>query len=417
MASLFKRNGSPYWWIKCRDCQPESPTVGQVIRYSTGYKIGVGPDTRSAKQLQAEKTLAESRFSVCSPKESWGVWVPDYLTVYCKSPATLERYRTIWRNLSCFLTEKGIHLPRQLSRARCLEYMDWRSHPDRKNGKYRAVHNTAHLELKILSLIMREAVRRNFAPFNTVAELGVKRQRPKEKPEFTDSDLDMIWQAILKEPAETQLFFRNSFLIARYQGCRLNETHLDPRADVDIAEDGTSGIIRFRIKGGREHTTALHPELIPLFQELKKTRATETYAKPHNPSRKWFDFMKRNGIRKKIPGACFHSFRVSAVTRLARANVPESKTMRFIGHASLTVHRIYQRLRVEDLSECVKALSPSADKHPARETPGDPSTTSAPAKGKSNARSSAPSLTLSRSSVPNPKACQVVPTSCAPSLR
>jgi integrase len=393
MASLFKRPGSPYWWIKCRDCQPESPTLGQVIRYSTGYKIGVGSDTRAAKQLQAEKTLAESRFSVCSPKEAWGVWVSDYLTVYCK-PATLVRYRTIWRNLSDFLAEKEIHLPRQLTRARCLEYIEWRSHPDPKNGRYRAVHNTARLELKILSLIMREAVRRDFAPFNPVTALGIKHHRPKEKPEFTDVDLDMIWQAILKEPKESQTFFRNSFLIARYQGCRLKETHLNPMTDVDINEDGTAGIIRFRIKGDREHTTALHPELIPLFQELKKARAKETYAEPSGStrsSRKWFDFLKRHGIKKKIPGACFHSLRVSAVTRLARSRtIPESTAMRFIGHASTTVHRTYQRLRIEDLSGCLKALSPSADKYPTPETPDALSTTGTPVKDKTSARSSVP---------------------------
>ena len=377
MASLYKRPRSPFWWIKCRDTKAHSTTVGKVIYLSTGFRVGVGPDTRSARQMAAELTLAESKFTTTSPLEPWVNWVPDYLNVYCKSPATLERYTTIWKNLSLFLAEKEIITPRQLTRARCLEYFPWRLKPDKSTGKYRAVHNTAHLEIKILSLIMSEAVRRNFAPFNPVRDLGVKRQRGREKPEFTDEHLAFLTAAIQKEPEPLRSFLNNSFLIARYQGCRMKETHVDPRHDVDITEDGASGLIRFRIKGGREHTAPLHPRLIPLFLELRKLGATETYVLPPNPSRKWFDFMKRIGMRKLLPGACFHSLRVTAVTRLARSKtIPESKAMRFIGHASTTVHRQYQRLRTEDLGDCLSALDSVTDKPTAPETQGAPATTS-----------------------------------------
>ena len=115
MASIYKRKRSPFWWIKCRDANPQSPTVGQTIQFSTGMKVGVGADTRRANQMCAERTLAETKTTANSPSEPWNVWVTDYLKAYCKTVATLTRYQTMWRNLSLFLSEHEINLPRQLN--------------------------------------------------------------------------------------------------------------------------------------------------------------------------------------------------------------------------------------------------------------------------------------------------------------
>ena len=356
MASLYKRKRSPFWWIKCRDAKPESPTFGKIKPFSTGMKVGVGLDTRRAREMCAECTLAETKFSSHSPDQFWNTWVPNYLKVHCEQPTTLIRYQTAWRMLSLYLAEKQIDLPRQVTRARCFDYMEWRAHPDPKAGKYKAGHNTAHTELKIFSLIMREAVVRGFAPFNPVLDLGINRKRVRVKPEYSDEHLAVIRGAIAKESEADRLFLSNSFEIARYQGCRLNETYLNPMTDVDIFDE-TRGLICFRLKGGKEHTAPLHPKLIPLFQNLKLAKKTETYPKPKYPSNKWRDFLRRHGIKKMLPGACFHSFRVTVITRLARKpGISESKAMAFIGHASTTVHRTYQRLRAEDLSDCMKAL-------------------------------------------------------------
>jgi hypothetical protein len=56
MASLYQRTRSPFWWLKFRN-----PATNQIEYHSTGFRGGVGIDTRKAQKLEAQKTLAERR--------------------------------------------------------------------------------------------------------------------------------------------------------------------------------------------------------------------------------------------------------------------------------------------------------------------------------------------------------------------
>ena len=71
-----------------------------------------------------------------------------------------------------------------------------------------------------------------------------------------------------------------------------------------------------------------------------------TYEMTAQRARNWHRFFRRIGL----PHLSFHCTRVTVITRLARAGVPEQQAMRFIGHATLEVHRIYQKLKPGDLS-------------------------------------------------------------------
>lgn len=349
MASLFQRDRSPFWWIKFRDAD------GRTKRQSTRFKIGVGPETRRAEQLRAEKTLAESKLTAGSESERWENWVPNYLNLrYADAPASRLRTAIAWRTMRMFLEEQECDFPRQLTRSHCVEYMTWRQKPNKQRGKYRAGHNTAHLEIKVLGIVMGEAVLRNYAPFNPCRDLKIKRIRGKEKPELNEQIMEMISTGIANEPKRLQIFFRNSFDIARFHGCRLSETYLNPMTDVDMGE---SNRIRFKAKGGKTHTVLLHPALVPLLTKLQADRMTETYPMPKSPAKEWHKFLKRIGVKAILPNACFHSLRVTVASTLARKGVSEKKAMAYVGHASTTVHRSYVRLRPEDLTECSDAIS------------------------------------------------------------
>lgn len=348
MASLYRRKHSPFWWIKFRTAQGE-------LRYeSTGLRIGVGKDTRLASEIVAEKTLIERRTRGVVAGERWEHWVLGFFGErYRNKPQSHLRYTTAWRTVKMFLAEKSVFAPRLLTRQDCQLYFDWRKTADKRLGKYKAGHNTALLEVKTLGLVMREAVIRGYAPANPCRELGIQRVVGKIKPVYSPTEIVLVRKAARKQKEPLKSFLVNSFEIARYQGCRLSETYLNPLKDVDLE----NGRITFRAKGGKEHVTRLHPKLIPLFKSLIKRRVTETYRPVKSPAKTWFNFLKSIGLKDSKPHLCFHSLRVTVATELARANVHESKAMRFLGHASTTVHRSYQRLRPDDLEEAVNAVS------------------------------------------------------------
>jgi integrase len=346
MASLFKQSHSSFWWVKFRD-----PSSNVIVRESTGCRHTTAAGTRQARELEAQRTLAERKSVSGRIKDAWNLWVPEFLLSKYAVGRTQERYFTAWRTLKLFLKEQQIYRPIQLTRIHCLAYPAWRQKPDHKQGKYRAGRNTALLELKILGTITQEAVWRNYIPANPVRELRLERAPRTLRPEFNDDQLARIAAAIELEPEPLRTMFRHSFLIARWHGVRRNETQLNPMTDVDLPR----GLIRFKQKGGQLTTKPLHPKLRPLFEKLQAAGAKETY--PAIPwGNKWTRFLRRTGMTRELPNACFHSLRVTAASRMARAGISQRKAMEYLTHASTTVHEQYVRWRPEDLTDVHDAL-------------------------------------------------------------
>jgi len=355
MANLFKRERSKFWWVKFKDRD------GSIHRESTGMRHAVPAETRKAQEIRATKALEEFK-AAPSTGAQWDHWVRVYLrSRYERSAITFERYMTSWRTLELFLAEHGIESPAQLLREHCFKYIEWRG--QRHVGVRPGGRNTALLDMKILSIVCKEAVQRGYLPFNPCTGLGLKRAAAKIKPELTEADLDLVEEKIRLDPEPLRTLLLNSWMIARWQGCRITETQFDPQNDVDIVrnKDGSeSWTIRFRAKGGRDHIAPIAPKLMPLIRSLREAGARSTYsleaARRSALSSVWQHFFHRTGLTKKIPGITFHCLRVTAATRMARANVPEAKAMRLLGHASSTVHRVYQRLRHDDLGACFDAM-------------------------------------------------------------
>lgn len=349
MASLYERPDSPFLWLKFRDAS------GRVRQVSTRCRIGIGPDIRRARQMAAEKSLEELKEGPRA-KSGWG-WIGDFLLVrYRSSPPSLERYQCAWGTLQMFLDEREIEGPAGLRREHCFDYVAWRQRPDKPRGKYRAKHNTALLELKTLRLVMREAVERKMISANPCVQLGIKKERTGVKPELSADDCETIRAAIRKVVDLTEReALSNSFEIARYQGCRLSETRLDPTKDVNLTEK----TITFRAKGDKDHVTRLHPKLVGLFKQLRAEGKSKTWQIPEGRGRQWASSLWwrfLDGLGLKAKGITFHSTRVTVISEMARNNVHESKAKSFVGHSSTSVHEIYQRLRPKDLSDCTKVV-------------------------------------------------------------
>lgn len=336
MAKLFKRHGSKNWWV-------EYHRRGKRCQKSTGLSYEVSADTRKAHELCAKLTLEELQHEGTADQSRWELWVPELFRVrYANQPATKSRYETTWRTIQVFLDKHGIESPAELTYEHVLHFVEWRQQPGTK-GVYAVCRNTAIMEAKIWGIIIQEAVRRKFILVNPARGLGLTRDKPKEKPEITPEEEALIRLKLKAQPEWMEIAFN----IAMATGCRLRETAIDFR-DVDFELK----LLHLRTKGGRLHTMPLPPSLEPLLRELKARGLKKTLTLPVQPSKEFWRFFNHIGLGH----LCFHCTRVTVVTRLARQGVQERFAMKYVGHASATVHRIYQRLQVDDVRCCIEAL-------------------------------------------------------------
>jgi len=339
MASLYQRNRSPFWWIKYRN------GAGKTCYESTGYRYGTASETAKARQLKARKTQEEADTARVSNAEFFDHWVLTFLeTRYGKRPNTLTKYRQSWNAISAYLESLNLRRPRQVKREHVMGFLAWRQKPPRDSGMRSVCLNSAILDTKVWRIIMFEAVAREYTMTNPCSRLQIAADDPEEKHEISAEE-EILIRDLLKTQPE---WMRISFEIAMHQGCRFSETCVLLK-DVDLDRNQ----ITFTIKGGKRHTTKLIPALRPLFERLKAEGRETAFDMPDQRARPWHRFFHKKGLGH----LSFHCTRVTVITRLARAGVPEQQAMRFIGHATLEVHRVYQKLKTDDLDACVAVLN------------------------------------------------------------
>jgi integrase len=342
LASLYKRERSPFWWVEYID------TAGQRRQESSKLRYASTAETRKAHELRRELSAREEiKFT---RSEQWETWVPRFLEQrYSDKPQTLSRYHNSWRNVSAFLCDQAIIVPRQLSRQQVRDFVDWRQHRHPALGVYEVRKNTALHEVKLLRVLMREAEASGFCSGNPCAGLGIKLDPAPRKPRITDAEHEKILKALKREPKWMQV----SYAIAWEQGCRFSETCL-PLKDIDLRR----GVIGFRTKGEKDSVAEfpLSPNLHPLFERLIRDGRTATFEMPEMPGKAWWRFFKRN----KLQHLCFHCTRVTFITRCYERGIPRDEVMRLAGHTSTAAHAIYPRLsashqRLQDLMKQLAA--------------------------------------------------------------
>jgi hypothetical protein len=339
MASLYKRDRSPFWYLEFRDAQ------GVYRNRSTGLRHASARETAQARQLRAEAEAAE--FSRAPGRSGGWDWVDGWLESIDVAAPTLVRYRGAWAHLAAWLLDRRL-APGDLRHTHAAEYLDWRLADKRRSGK-RAGRNTVLLETKIMGLILQEAVRRDIIAANPWLRLNLKRAPRRRGRELTDDEIHRCLEALQGLPDEARRWMEPCFHIALHTGCRLRETVI-PLKLVDI--DGNPPCMTFPCpKGGEDKAFSIPvpAALLPMFREMKARRLAVTLKMPFQPSRHWQRFFAGLGI----DGVWFHCLRVTRVTRLRRAGVPREVAMRLVNHSDELVHRLYDRHRVADLAQWV----------------------------------------------------------------
>jgi integrase len=337
MASYYKRSASPFYWLRYQ--RPD----GTWADRSSKVRIDSNGSLRKIKQITAEHTMRELHVDRSGQSNRFDVWVPGFLRDQYANPKTLARYTNAWSAIGTYLDHINVISPLQVTYQICRAYPQFRTDPPRNVMRARTF-NTALTELKVFSAILQEAVRRGYINANPCLKLGYKRMPPKQKPEITHDEQCKIESALRKQ----EPWMQESWDVAMRQGCRLSETAA-PLHNIDLRR----GTISFLGKGNRTHTAPLHDDLVPLVRMAQKHKRHQLVELPKYAAKKWHQFLRRIGL----PHLSFHCTRVTVVTRIARDGHSMAQTKAYVGHASDTVHAIYQRLTPADVRHLGAALS------------------------------------------------------------
>lgn len=361
-VSIYKRPDSPFWWLAYVD-----PITRKRKYRSTGFRIdSVGGYKRA---LSMAGDCSRETKAAGPVTGAWEDWVPGWISLKHRNVATsLHAENGRWKWLRVWLHEHGIQCPAQLTYQQAIQYIEWRTAQVKRTSGKHPKFNTALAELRLLSRIMREAVRRAYIGANPIERLGIGKDPAPEKPEMTDREIRLIREKLVDKPE----WMRVSFEIALHQGCRLRETRI-PWSRIDWQRS----TVQFLAKRGKMFTTVIHPQLVPMLRELQRDGKTHTLEWPAMPTKDWHLFFKEIGL----PHLCFHCTRVTAVTRMARAGVPIQQAMAYVGHANETIHRVYMRLQPADAQKAILALKFESPRRDLVPDPHDPSCMSSPGAG------------------------------------
>ena len=346
-ASVYARKGSPFWWISYWH-----PKKQKRVHEATPYRLDAPQGKRKALDLADEKSKRARADKAETGKDRWECWVEVFIADHyppATRKKTYDRMRGAWRQWREFLREAQVQVPRALNYNVVLEFVKWRSSQIKPSSGKKVSKNTALCDVRLMAVVMDEARRRGFADANPCDRLGIAKDPAKEKREFTDAEIDQIRSELKSRPE----WMRVAFEIAIFQGCRLSETAM-PLSQIDL--DRRTIMFVAKGRGGKKHifTTRLHDGLRPLIEDLIRRGRSTTCDMPAMASKEFHFFFKEIGLKD----ACFHCTRVTVITRLARAGVPISIAMAYVGHASETIHRIYQKLQPADAASAAAAIVP-----------------------------------------------------------
>lgn len=352
-TSVYRRKGRKYYYISYRDpLRPERYRIHEATPFLVSDPEGM----RKANDLAQQKAGAIRISGDGAQTERWESWVLPFLEhQYADSPLTLRIYKTSWRWMSHFLIQVAkVRVPRALTYAHVRAYHQWRTTFKKAGGK-QASGNTALGDIKALSVVMHEAVNRGYAPSNPALRVRIPKGKVRHARELSAAELALIesklpaWVAALPDK---RTWMTAAYQIGRYQGCRLRETRLNLRTQVNLRASTLTFLTKGRKKDAEGDTTAMHPKLRPLFEAMLARGDEWTLDYGNCPSVQWRKFFNSIGLRD----AWFHCLRSTVITEMARAGVPISQAMRYVLHANQEIHRTYQRLTTGDLTAASNAI-------------------------------------------------------------
>ncbi|MES2923127.1 MAG: hypothetical protein V4819_16340 [Verrucomicrobiota bacterium] len=338
MASYYKRERSPYFWLRLRRAD------GTWTDVSSGIRIDTPGALRKVQQRVAGESSREERMSDDTGKALMRNWVPKWIGHYYKNQRSADRAMNAWAHLAVFFKVKSILHPEEVTYGLCQDYMKWRTNEKAcaDEGRRLGNWNTALTELRILGSVMQESLAQGWIIANPCARLRLGRKAVKEKRAIEREEQAAIEKALVDDNAPQ--WMRDSWLVGMKHGCRITEVKV-PMTMINT-EDPNRRVIAFKIKGGKIHAAPLHPDLMPLVERRRAAEEKYLVDMPNNASRDWVRWLEARGFKD----LSFHCLRVTVITRFALADVTAEKAMQYVGHCTELAHSIYRKLKPGDVA-------------------------------------------------------------------
>ena len=201
------------------------------------------------------------------------------------------------------------------------------------------------MEVKFISFLLSEAIRREYADRNVIALARIELDPAKVKKELTDEDIQAARRAFAND--KDRPWMAVAFEILMNLGCRFTESRI-ARDRINF-EAGTIQIADSKRQPTDPRKFFMVPMSESLATYLKRIPWYDGFTLPEfAPPRDRTMGRDFNRVLYRATGATSHSCRVTFISRCHRAGLSEMEAMRLVNHSTRMVHRIYSRMNVED---------------------------------------------------------------------
>lgn len=324
MATIFRRNGSPYW---------------QVSYFYEGRRITKSLGTTDKTIAKAEKRKLEGRLAEKRHEEYGRTTLNDLFALYKASKGergTLTNKHEFY-TIAAFIASVNKRALDAVTEGDVTRFLT----------KYREKSPVTYKNvLAAIKRLFKFAVKKRKLSSRKNPTDGIEARRiTREKPTFF-SDAEYL---VIEKAAEGHPIFP-MIVVARYTGLRLAELrHLEwqdfdwLRREVDVRNKPEYG---HTIKTYEERRVPISEELIYKLLPYKKESGL-CFPSPQTggayslqgPKKVLVRILKTAGVRTKGDG--WHRFRRTFASRLVQRDIPIQKVSKWLGHSSITVTEKY----------------------------------------------------------------------------
>ncbi len=370
MASIHKRDRSPFYWAAWRDC------TGRLFYRSTKQTdrhkaLNFALECERAEKHATAGTLteAQARDIVASimdrtqtgdtfrnPKAA--DWLREWLAgkESTKATSTGLRYH---QTIEDFIRYLGPRANRPLVAITPRDIQGFIDHRAR-HGKVSP--STVNMDGRILRTALTRARKQGYISSNPAEAVDLPACDPVERGTFTPAEVGMLVAAAEGE-------WKTLLQLGYYSGARLSECCRAEWKDIDLV----AGTIVFPVtKTGKAHIMPLHPKLAKHLEDIAADTAGPVMPQMADTplsgrrglSQQFLALMAKAGLdAEAVKGAArtfhrrtFHALRHSFTSALANAGVAPELRMKLTGHKSSVVHGGYTHHELRTLQAALSRL-------------------------------------------------------------